>query len=147
MDPTENPSRRTRRPRGALQDEVLAVLQRAPRALTPAEVGARVGGGLSYSAVATVLSRLQAKGLLDRAVRGRAYAYAPVADAPGLVARRMWQLLDAGPERESVLMRFVGMLPAGDEALLRRLLLAGERGAGARGGADPGSGDAGEGEG
>jgi predicted transcriptional regulator len=101
---------------------VLAVLQTGSQAMTPAEVGERVGGSLSYSAVATVLSRLHTKGVLDRVACGKAYAYAPVADDSGLVARRMCQVLDGGADRATVLARFVDDLSDTDEALLRQLL-------------------------
>src|SRR5262249_45231 len=63
----------------------------------------------------------------------------PVADEPGLAARRMAQMLDAEPDRAAVLARFVSGLAGSDEELLRRLLgegIAGGGGAGRlRGGA------------
>ncbi|MCZ4101633.1 BlaI/MecI/CopY family transcriptional regulator [Streptomyces sp. So13.3] len=111
-----------RRPNGALEAEVLAILQAAEEALTPAQAAERLGGGLSYSTVVTILSRLHAKGVLERAPRGRAYAYAPVTDAPGLAARQMHKVLGSKPDREKVLTRFVDDLSADDEQLLRRLL-------------------------
>src|SRR5438270_10197990 len=97
-----------RRAAGELEREVLAVLQAAGQALTPGTVGERLGGELSYSTVVTILSRLHAKGILSRSRSGRAYAYAPVADMPGLAAQRMHQMLAAEPDRDVVLARFVG---------------------------------------
>lgn len=111
-----------RRPLGALEAEVLAVLQASGEPLTPGEVLDRLGRALSYSTVVTVLSRMHDKGVLTRSKQGRAYAYAPVADAHGLTARRMRQVLDSDPDREAVLSRFVEDLSARDEGLLRRLL-------------------------
>lgn len=111
-----------RRPVGALEAEILALLQTAGQALTPGQVLERLGDELSYSTVVTVLSRMHDKGLLTRAKQGRAYAYAPVADAHGMTARRMRQVLDSDPDREAVLSRFVDDLSAGDEQLLRQLL-------------------------
>ena len=70
----------------------------------------------------TILSRLHGKGVLDRRKAGRAFVYAPVADEPGLAARRMSQVLDAEPDREAVLTRFVSGLSGKDEELLRRML-------------------------
>jgi predicted transcriptional regulator len=90
--------------------------------MTPAQALERLGGGLSYSTVVTILSRLHGKGMLRRSKRGRAYAYAPLTDASGLTARRMRQVMDGGPDREAVLSRFVDELSSGDEELLRRLL-------------------------
>ncbi|MEV5704763.1 BlaI/MecI/CopY family transcriptional regulator [Actinoallomurus sp. NPDC052274] len=111
-----------RRPGGALEAEVLGILQSTPQALTPGEVLQRLSDDLSYSTVVTVLSRMFDKGLLKRGKQGRAYAYAPVADTHGLTARRMRQVLDSGSDRESVLARFVEDLSPQDEQLLRQLL-------------------------
>ena len=70
----------------------------------------------------TILSRLHAKGVLERRKAGRAYVYAPVADVPGLAARRMARVLDGEADREAVLARFVSGLSGTDEELLRRML-------------------------
>jgi predicted transcriptional regulator len=111
-----------RRQMGALEAEVLEVLQSAQEALTPGHVLERLGGTLAYSTVVTVLTRMYDKGLLGRVKHGRAFAYSPVADRHGLTARRMRQVLDADPDRHAVLARFVDDLSSGDEALLRHLL-------------------------
>ena len=111
-----------RRAAGQLEAAVLAVLQAAGSPLTPGEVRDRLGGGLAYTTVVTILSRLHAKGVLDRRKAGRAFLYTPVADEPGLAARRMTQMLDAEPDREQVLARFVSGLSGTDEELLRRML-------------------------
>jgi predicted transcriptional regulator len=111
-----------RRAAGQLEAAVLAVLQAAGSALSPGEVRDRLGGDLAYTTVVTILSRLHAKGVLDRRKAGRAYLYAPVADEPGLAARRMARVLDAEPDREAVLARFVSGLSDTDEDLLRRML-------------------------
>ena len=111
-----------RRGAGELESAVLTVLQAAAAALTPAEVRDRLGGDLAYTTVVTILSRLQAKGVLTRTRSGRAFAYAPVADEPGLAARRMRGVLDGEADREAVLARFVSGLSAADEELLRRML-------------------------
>jgi predicted transcriptional regulator len=70
----------------------------------------------------TILSRLHAKGVLDRERAGRAFRYSPVADEPGLAARRMASVLAAEADREAVLARFVSGLSDGDEQALRRML-------------------------
>ena len=79
----------------------------------------------------TILSRLHTKGVLERHKAGRAFRYAPVADQPGLAARRMARVLDGEADREAVLARFVSTLSDSDEELLRRML------------SDPGLGGAG----
>jgi predicted transcriptional regulator len=111
-----------RRAAGELEAAALAVLQAADHALTPGEVLNRLGGGLAYSTVVTILSRLHAKGVLTRLRSGRAYCYAPVADGPGLAARRMLGVLATESNHETVLARFVTGLSAADELLLRRML-------------------------
>ncbi len=111
-----------RRAAGELEAAVLAVLQAAGSPLSPGEVRDRLGGGLAYTTVVTILSRLHGKGVLGRRKAGRAFLYMPVADEPGLAARRMAQMLDAEPDREEVLARFVSGLSGKDEELLRRML-------------------------
>jgi predicted transcriptional regulator len=112
----------SRRAAGELENAVLAVLHTAGAPLSPGTVRARLGGDLAYTTVVTILSRLHAKGVLERARAGRAYLYAPVADEPGLAARRMATVLAAEPDREAVLARFVSGLSESDEQLLRRML-------------------------
>ena len=111
-----------RRAAGELEATVLAVLQDAGTALSPAEVREQVGADLAYTTVVTILSRLHTKGVLERGKSGRSYRYAPVADQPGLAARRMVRVLDDEPDREAVLARFVSTLSDADEDLLRRML-------------------------
>jgi predicted transcriptional regulator len=117
-----------RRAAGELAAAVLAVLQEAGSPLSPGDVRERIGGDLAYTTVVTILSRLHAKGVLDRRKSGRAYLYAPVADSPGLAARRMTRVLDEETDREAVLARFVSALSPGDEDLLRRMLTGLQRG-------------------
>ena len=111
-----------RRAAGQLEATVLDVLHRAGSALSPGEVRERIGGELAYTTVVTILSRLHAKGLLSRYKEGRVHRYAPVADEPGLAARRMARVLDEEADREAVLARFVSSLSDRDEELLRRML-------------------------
>jgi predicted transcriptional regulator len=111
-----------RRGAGELEAAVLAVLQDAGSALSPGEVRERIGGSLAYTTVVTILSRLHAKGVLERHKSGRAFLYIPVADQPGLAARRMARVLDGETDREAVLARFVSVLSDKDEELLRRML-------------------------
>jgi predicted transcriptional regulator len=115
-----------RRRGGQLEAAVLAVLQAARDPLSPGEVRERLNDDLAYTTVVTILSRLHVKGVLDRRKEGRAFVYAPVADEPGLAARRLAKLLDAEPDREAVLARFVSGLSEADEELLRRVLSDGK---------------------
>ena len=112
----------TRRPAGGLESEVLAALWAADRPLTPGEVSDAVGGGLAYTTVQTILTRLHRKGAVVREQAGRAHAYRPVIDDAGLAAQRMRAMLDRGGDHAAVLTRFVGTLTPDDEATLAKLL-------------------------
>ncbi|WP_433038374.1 BlaI/MecI/CopY family transcriptional regulator [Actinomycetospora sp. CA-053990] len=111
-----------RRPRGTLEAAVLEVLWASGTPMTPSEVQVAVGGDLAYTTVQTILTRLHEKGSLRRSRAGRAHAYEPVSDEPGLAARRMRRVLDQRLDRDTVLARFVDDLSDDDEQLLRRLL-------------------------
>jgi predicted transcriptional regulator len=147
-------SGKDRRGAGELADEVLGILQAAGEPLLPADVRERLSGDLAYTTVVTILSRLHAKGVLDRERAGRAYRYRPVADEPGLAARRMASVLAGEADREAVLARFVSGLSGEDERALRRMLgetdgasgaaVAGEVGGAAGAGEISGAAGAGE---
>jgi predicted transcriptional regulator len=117
-----------RRASGTLESAILAVLWEAGEPLSPGEVRERLTTAqagaqeLAYTTVVTILTRLFEKNALVRERDGRAYRYAPVADEAGLAARRLAALLDAAPDRDAVLSRFVQDLPDRDEQLLRLLL-------------------------
>lgn len=112
----------SRRAPGQLESEVLATLWAASAPLTSNQVLTELGDGLAHTTVLTILSRLHAKGVLERTRDGRSYAYRPVADPAGLTARRMRQMLDAEDDRDSALAQFVSELDDHDEQTLRALL-------------------------
>jgi predicted transcriptional regulator len=109
-----------RRPHGALEAEVMDVLREAAP-LSPGRVRERLSEDLSYSTVVTIVSRLHAKGLLERERAGRAFVYRPVDDA-SRAASQMRQALAAGSDHDAVLSRFVSGLSGRDARLLRNLL-------------------------
>lgn len=112
-----------RRPDGALEADVLGVLWAVgDAALTPAEVNQRLGTGLAYTTVMTVLTRLWKKGLADRVEQGRAFAYRAVFTESELATRRMCDTLDGVGDRASALAGFVDSLSRRDVSHLRRLL-------------------------
>jgi predicted transcriptional regulator len=82
----------------------------------------RLGGGLAYTTVITILTRLHAKGAVARERAGRSFVWTAVADEAGLAALRMRKVLDAETDREAVLASFVTALSPNDERLLRELL-------------------------
>jgi predicted transcriptional regulator len=111
-----------RRPRGTLEQEVVAALAAADEPMTPAQVRDHLGVDLAYTTVMTVLARLSEKGLVTRERIGRAYAYSAVRDEAEVTARQMQRLLDTRDDRAAVLSRFVGVLSDDDERLLIDLL-------------------------
>ncbi|MEV0896033.1 BlaI/MecI/CopY family transcriptional regulator [Actinoplanes sp. NPDC049802] len=111
-----------RRPAGALESAILRVLVAASEPLTPREVQERLGAPLSYSTVVTILTRMHEKGKAARYRDGRSFRYAPLTDESSVAAQRMSAALETGPDRATVLRRFVAGLRPGDEDLLRQLL-------------------------
>ena len=112
----------TRRPDGALERDILDVLWDAERPLLASEVNERLTVQLAYTSVATVLVRLHAKCLLERAPAGRAFAYRPAVDEAQLAARRIDDVLANASDPGKVLTRFVDGLSKRDARVLRRLL-------------------------
>ncbi|MEU6215247.1 BlaI/MecI/CopY family transcriptional regulator [Streptomyces sp. JL4002] len=111
-----------RRGQGELEGAVLSALGEAPGPVTVAWVQERLGGELAYTTVITILTRLHAKGAVERERVGRSFRWTPVADGAGLAALRMRRVLDGEENRHAVLASFVTALPPGDERMLRDLL-------------------------
>jgi predicted transcriptional regulator len=111
-----------KRPDGALEHDIMTVLWSAERPLQPGEIKDRLATRLAYTSVATVLGRLNAKGLVDRTEAGRAFAYAASIDESELAARRIGDVLASASDRTAVLAGFVGTLCQRDAKALRRML-------------------------
>jgi predicted transcriptional regulator len=111
-----------RRPDGALEHDVLRVLWEADGPLLPGEINGRLDAGYAYTSVATILTRLQTKGLVTRSPAGRAFAYAAAVDEPDLAVRRISELLDATSDRSQVLSRFIGALSEREAEAIRSML-------------------------
>jgi len=107
-----------------LSEEVFVKIPRVFVIAAP-RLAARQLEELSYSTVVTIVSRLHAKGLLERERTGRAFAYRPVDDA-SLAASQMSQALQAGTDHGAVLSRFVSGLSGRDARMLRHLLVEDE---------------------
>ena len=111
-----------RRPDGALERDVMRVLWRSDDALTPGEVRDQLEVDLAYTTVMTVLARLHEKGRVDRAARGRAYAYTANVSESDLAAQGMTTALSSTSDRVGALGGFVGGLNKRDLTALRQLL-------------------------
>ena len=112
----------TRRPDGALEHDVMSVLWGADRPLLPGEINDRLDAGYAYTSVATILSRLLAKGLVERSPTGRAFTYRAAIDEPDLAVRRIAELLDASSDRSKVLSRLIGGLSDRETNAIRAML-------------------------
>ncbi|MGC0373286.1 BlaI/MecI/CopY family transcriptional regulator [Streptomyces sp. SAI-229] len=111
-----------RRGQGELEALVLATLREADGPATAGWVQERLGGGLAYTTVITILTRLLAKRAVTRERAGRSFVWTPASDQAGLAAHRMRKVLDSEGDREAVLASFVTGLGPDDERLLRELL-------------------------
>ena len=111
-----------RRPKGALEQAVLAHLWSTGTACAPAEVRAAVGGDLAYTTVLTILSRLHAKGMVSREQRGRGHAYRPVLMSPALTVTRVLELLAHSASRAESLAVLIAQMDEPDRAVLRAAL-------------------------
>jgi predicted transcriptional regulator len=118
----------SRRAAGELEADVLTVLWRANRPLSPGQVRAELGADLAYTTVMTILSRLHDKGSVSRSRAGRAYVYTPAFEQAEMAASQMRSVLDSGHDREAVLARFVGTLSSAEERTLSNLLRRAGRG-------------------
>ncbi|MFN8024405.1 MAG: BlaI/MecI/CopY family transcriptional regulator [Acidimicrobiales bacterium] len=113
-----------KRPDGQLEYDVLHVLWSADRPLSPAEVNERLDLGLAYTTVATILTRLHAKQLVDRSPVGRAFAYQALVDEIDFALRRIHEVLASTSDRQQVLARFVSRLTEDEADEVRALLAA-----------------------
>lgn len=112
----------TRRPMGALEDEIMAYLWATGSSATTAEVHQAVAPDLAYTTVMTVLTRLWAKERLTREARGRGFAYSPVRSEAQYRAELMQNTLEKSADRAAVLSSFVASLSRADAKRLRNLL-------------------------
>jgi predicted transcriptional regulator len=105
-----------------LEQDVLRALWNAREPLLPIAVRDLVPGDLAYTSVATILTRLHAKGLVERSAVGRAFAYRAVVSESDLAARRMTDLLTATTDRDAALAGLVSNLTKAERKALRALL-------------------------
>ncbi len=111
-----------KRPDGALEHDIMAVLWATDRPLQPGDIKDRLETELAYTSVATVLGRLHTKGLVERTESGRAFTYRAAIDESQLAVRRIGAVLESVPDKAQVLAGFVGTLSKKDIKALRALL-------------------------
>ncbi len=111
-----------KRPDGALEHDIMAVLWAAESPLLPGEIRSRLNSELAYTSVATVLGRLHIKGLVRRTEAGRAFAYEACIDESQLAVRRIGEVLSSASDKGQVLAGFVGSLSKKELKALRGML-------------------------
>lgn len=84
--------------------------------------GAYESKELAVTTVLTVLSRLEKKGLVERARDTRPHRYQSVTSRAEHTAELMHEVLGSAPDRAAVLARFIGSVSDGEAATLRKLL-------------------------
>lgn len=77
---------------------------------------------LAYTTVMTVMDNLRRKGILTREKHGRAYLYRSVVTREQHTASLMEDVLHAGADRETTLLRFVEQMSVEEAARLREVL-------------------------
>ena len=109
--------------RGELERAVVDVLWDSAEPMTARAVTESLTGReLAVTTVLTVLSRLEAKGIVRRARDGRAHTYEAIAGREEHTADLMRQVLDTAGDRDDALARFVGSVSMDDIEALRRAL-------------------------
>jgi BlaI family transcriptional regulator, penicillinase repressor len=111
--------------RGELEARVIDVLWDTEDWMSPREVHLAVTTAqhpLAYTTVTTILVRLWNKGMLERRLEGRAFAYRPVAGRDEWAAQRMQELLAASGDRRLTLNHFVQSISAKEATELQRML-------------------------
>lgn len=85
-------------------------------------VNALSGRDLAYTTVMTVLTRLAAKGFVQRQPDGRAWRYSPVASREEYVAQLMLDALSLTGDREAALTHFARQVSTPEAEVLSQAL-------------------------
>lgn len=108
---------------GSLEHQVMDVLWDCPDELCARRVLERLATrDLAYTTVATVLTNLARKGMLERTSGLRSWAYRPTMSRTAYVAGCMVQSLRGAEDRSAALADLVGLLDPGERAALRDAL-------------------------
>ena len=106
---------------GALEKQVMGLLwDHGP--LTVRQIIELTGTEPAYTTIATVLTNLERKGLVDRERHGRSVLHVPVVSHEQHTARMMQAALVDGGDRAASILHFVEGIDAADIRLLRDYL-------------------------
>ena len=111
---------------------MLAALWAAGEPLTPSQVQDRLPRPLAYTTIATILTRLAEKGMVERSRSGRGYAYAPVVAEADHMTEQIRRVLSRAGDQSVALQGLVDSLTPSEEAELLRLLTEHRDGEGTR---------------
>lgn len=119
------PEPRSATPRlGALEQEVMDILWDCPEQLRTRDVLERVTSHtLAYTTVATVLTNLVKKGMVERISADRSWAYRPLQTRSEYAAGLMAQALTISEDPAASFLHFVETMSEEDATLLRELLV------------------------
>ncbi|MGC0251446.1 BlaI/MecI/CopY family transcriptional regulator [Pseudactinotalea sp. Z1748] len=106
---------------GTLEAQVMDVLWTSGAA-TVREIIAELPAEPAYTTIATVLSNLERKGMVDAKRQGRFVLHRPRMSREQHIALTMGRALDAGGDRAASIMHFVQTMPEQDRELLREYL-------------------------
>ena len=108
---------------GTLEHQVMDVLWDCPDELCARRVLERLAtGALAYTTVATVLTNLTRKGMLERTSTPRSWAYRPSMSRSQYVAGCMVQTLRGAEDRSAALQELVRSLEPRERDALRAAL-------------------------
>jgi len=107
---------------GELEQAVMEALWASERPLAARDIGGRVGDRHAVTTLLTVLSRLEAKGLVSRERDGRAHTYQPIGSREDHIAALLREALGTSGDTGAALARFVSQASPAETSALRRAL-------------------------
>jgi predicted transcriptional regulator len=108
---------------GALEQDVMDILWDCRTPLCAREVLQQLTShSLAYTTVATVLTNLVKKAMVERISTGRTWVYRPLDTRSQYAAGLMAQALTVSEDRASSFLHFVETMSEADAALLREIL-------------------------
>ncbi|MHA7135237.1 BlaI/MecI/CopY family transcriptional regulator [Oerskovia turbata] len=107
---------------GALERQVMDILWDCPHELCTRKVLEQTETDLAYTTIATVLGNLARKGMVEKVLSGRLWAYRALRSRGEYVGALMTQALRTSADHREPLAHLVTALPAADRDTLRALL-------------------------
>jgi predicted transcriptional regulator len=112
---------------GGLERQVMDILWDCPHELCTRKVLEQTATELAYTTIATVLTNLARKGMAEKVLSGRVWAYRALRSRGEYVGALMAQALATSEDHREPLAHLVAALPVGDRDALRELLAERDR--------------------